>query len=386
MRMGLHVRGLLALGLLWGTACTAASTADVAAGNTQYGQLIADAGADASSGWTTVGSGDAGAIAPGAAYSGRVAVSAGIPYAIFPDYANSGKLTVMKLSGGKWTAVGVAGFTSESTYYYTLYVDAGTPYVAYVGSSTYKLTVMKYNGSAWVVVGTAGFAATSGYGIASLAVSNGTPYVAFVDATSQLLVMVFNGSAWTVVGGGPFSTSGSSCAMTIFNGAPYVACTDYTTSSVTKLVTHNGTAWVLVAQVPYTIDEDYGQDLSVSNGALYLTFYNYTYGAVVLKLTGSTLVSVGALGSISNGAYIEYLSGAVYNGTPYVAYDDEDRDSDPQPKAATVKYFDGKTWQLYAGYANPCDIEDTFIAADQTTGQIYFTYSDCNGYMTVQVH
>jgi hypothetical protein len=73
-------------------------------------------------------------------------------------------------------------------------------------------------------------------------------------------------------------------------------------------------------------------------------------------------------------------------GVPFVAFDDENRDSDPEPRAATVKYFDGTAWQLYAGYANPCDIENTFIAADQTTGQIYLTYCDCKGYMTVQVH
>ena len=49
-----------------------------------------------------------------------------------------------------------------------------------------------------------------------------------------------------------------------------------------------------------------------------------------------------------------------------------------------------KTWvwapQLYAGHPNPCDIEDTYISADQSTEQIYLTDSDCDGYMTVQVH
>jgi hypothetical protein len=98
------------------------------------------------------------------------------------------------------------------------------------------------------------------------------------------------------------------------------------------------------------------------------------------------LVSVGTLGSISNGDDVEYVSGVVYNGVPYVAFDDESRDYDPEPKAATVKYFDGTAWQLYAGYPDTCDIENTYLAVDQTSGSLYFTYTDCNYYMTVQVH
>jgi hypothetical protein len=78
----------------------------------------------------------------------------------------------------------------------------------------------------------------------------------------------------------------------------------------------------------------------------------------------------------------------VYKGVAYVAFDDEARDSDPEPRAATVKYYDtaSGTWQLYAGYPDSCDIEDTYLAVDQTSGSLYFTYNDCNGAMTVQVH
>jgi hypothetical protein len=291
----------------------------------------------------------------------------------------------MKLASGKWVAVGAAGFTLENAYYYSLYVDGTTPYVAYLGSSSSSVTVMKYNGSAWVLVGTAGFATSYGWGAVSLVVSNGTPYIGFVDGSSQLQVMSFNGSAWVSLGGVPVSLYGSACALTIFNGSVYLAYNDWI-KSLTVLAMWNGTSWVQIATTTYTIDEDYGQYLGGSNGALYLIYYNYTYGVIVWKLSGSTLVSVGTPGTITNGDYVEYVSGTVYNGVPYVAFDDEARDSDPEPRAATVKYFDGANWQLYAGYANPCDIENTYIAADQSTGQIYFTYEDCEGFMTVQVH
>jgi hypothetical protein len=386
----------LALCLLSIAACGGGSSIPGAVGGSsgQQGQLVgsdaAVSGSGDASGWTTLGNSDAGgAVAPNAAYYGRLAVSGGVPYAIYSDYSKSEKLTVMKLTSGKWTPVGSAGFTTESTYYYTLYVDGTTPYVAFVGySSPYALTVMKYNGSAWVLVGNAAFASTSGYGTPTLAVSNGIPYVAFLDTSSYLHVMSLSGSAWVDLGGAPVSTYAYYCTMTIFNGTVYVAYNDEN-KSVMNLVTWSGTAWTLVAQSTYMIEEDWDPVLTVNNGTLFLIYYNYTYGVIVWKLSGSTLVSVGTLGSITNGDSVEYVSGTVNNnGVPFVAYDDESRDSDPEPRAATVKYFDAttSTWQLFAGYPNPCDIENTFIAADQTTGQIYLTYSDCSGYMTVQVH
>jgi hypothetical protein len=391
----------MVLGLFAVAACSGGSgPGPVGGANGQQAQLGTDAAvapnSDAS-GWVTVGNTDGGAVS-NYAFSGRVAVGGGIPYAIFSDYSVSSRLTLMKLASGKWTVVGNAGFSAEAAYTFTLYVDGSTPYVAYVGSSNYKLTVMQWNGSAWVTVGTAGFATADSYGQPSLAVANGTVYAAFLDSSSQLQVMSFNGTAWVSLGGAPLSTYASAPAMTVLNGTVYVAYNDYSTTSVMKLVAWSSTGWTLVGQSTYTIDEDYGQSLTASNGTLYLTYMTYAYGpgstssgtcgAIVWKLTDAGLVSVGTLCGISNGNYIEYVSGTVYNGVPYVAYDDESRDSDPNPQAATVKYFNGATgtWDLYAGYANPCDIEDTFIAADQATGQIYFTYSDCNGYMTVQVH
>ena len=87
-----------------------------------------------------------------------------------------------------------------------------------------------------------------------------------------------------------------------------------------------------------------------------------------------------------SGDSIESVSGTVYNGTPYVAFDDESRDGDPTPEAATVKDWNGSQWVLYAGYPNPCDIEETVLTADPSNGHLYLTYSDCSGDMFVQVH
>jgi hypothetical protein len=334
--------------------------------------------------WAGVGGGG-GEIDPTRAYRGKLAVSNGVPYAAFADSSAGGKLTVMSLSGTKWTNVGTPGFTPSSVDQYILYIDNGIPYVAF---STYSstgetLNVMKFDGAQWVSVGNANFATVT-YSSLSLTVSSGVPYVAFVDSTYHLHVQSVVAGVWTDLGGTFVAANGQYPGLTIYNGLPTVVFGN--SSYVLTLLTFNGTAWVPLATSTLTIDYDYGDTyLTVSAGVLYITFYSDTYGAVVLKLSGGTLVSVGTLGSISNGTNVEYVSGALYNGIPYVAFDDEARDSDPNPRAATVKYFDGTAWQLYAGYPDNCDIEDTYLVVDQTSGHLYLTYSDCNGAMTVKV-
>ena len=338
----------------------------------------ADSGAG-DTGWSTVGGGE---IAPTAAAFGKLAVANGVPYAVFEDALNNGQLTVMKFNGSTWVTVGNAGFTPSDPNIYEIYVDGTTPYVAFISYIDDTLSVMKYNGTAWINVGAAGFA-TAYQDHITLTVSGGIPYVAFADDNSQVRLMSFNGSTWSNVGGPSVATSGSNVVLAFLNDYPYLA---YYDSSTTYLVMYNGTAWMPVATSSSTIDDNWAPNLTASNGTLYLTFYNDTSGPVVLKLNGSTLESVGPLGSIANGDYVEYVSGTVYNGVPYVAFDDEARDYDPNPMAATVKFFDGTSWQLYAGYPDPCDIEDTFLASDQSSGRLYLTYNDCNGAMTVQVH
>lgn len=347
--------------------------------STSSTKQVADTGQDA--GWQPVGGTE---VAPGAANSGVIAVSNGVPYAAFTDFLYEAKLTVMKLSGSTWTAVGTRGFTSDPVANFALYVDNGTPYVAIVDTST-QVTVLKYSGGTWGNVCNAGFASTY-YSHLTLAVASGTPYLAFADSTDAVRVMSCSGSTWADIGGSPVTTSGSSVAFAIFEGLPYVAFSEYVNSDIQLMKFDTTGTWVTVATAPYTIDEDYDQNLVVSGNALYLSFYNGTYGAVFLELNGATLEPIGTLGDVSSGDSIESVSGLVFNGVPYVAFDDESRDSDPQPRAATVKYYNNGSWQLFAGYPDSCDIEDTYLAADEANGKLYLTYSDCNGNMTVTVH
>jgi hypothetical protein len=217
------------------------------------------------------------------------------------------------------------------------------------------------------------------------------PYVAFSDSSSHLHVQTLSGAVWVDLGSTYVSSDGQYPALTVYNGQVTVLFSDSSGSSynVLTLMSFTGYAWVSLATSTLTIGSAYGTTMSVtvSLGILYIFFYSSTYGPVVLKLNGGVLTSVGDLGSITNGDYVEYVSGVVYNGVPYVAFDDEARDYDPEPQAATVKYYDtaSGTWKLYAGYPDSCDIENTYLAVDQNTGSLYFTYNDCNGAMTVKV-
>jgi hypothetical protein len=331
-------------------------------------------------GWAGIG-GDGGEVSSGASY-GRIAAGGGKVFVAFSDSNLNGQLTVMQSSGSGWAAVGNPGFTSAvvDATYLALAVDAsGTPWVAYV--SNYAVSVAKLSGGAWVTQGSAGFAQPSGS--ISLAIAGGAPYIAYGDGTGAH-VMMLNGATWS-------DLAIASPLMLFFpilgtdGTTVYLAYNDMMQSQLV-LAKLSGTSWTTLATSTVTIEDDWSPSVNVSSGSVFVGLSNYTNGPVVLQLTGSTLTSVGNIGDIAGGDSIESLSMTVYNGVPYVAFDDESRDGDPEPRAATVKYWDGAHWTLYAGYANPCDIEDTVITNDPSTGKLYLTYEDCNGFMAVDVH
>jgi hypothetical protein len=320
-------------------------------------------------GWSGVGGG----AVPGAS-SGAIAV--GTDHTVYAAFLGATGLTVMKAQGSTWVDVGtpVAVFPASIT----LAVDGTTPYVAYTDYSD-NATVMKFNGTTWVNVGNAAFATTywSWGSTLSLAFISGVPYVGFEDSTYALRVMTPSGGTWGNVGTLTATVANMSSLATL-NGVLYVAHDGGGEIAVDK---YNGTTWQNVATFADTVDEMWGQNLLVSNGTIYVCYKSSNYGAVFLKLNGTTLQSVGTLGTISNGDYVEYISGAVYNGTPYVAFDDEDT-----LNSATVKVFSGSSWQLYAGYPSQADIEDTLLTVDPADGHLYLTYSDGDTGMMVQVH
>jgi hypothetical protein len=150
------------------------------------------------------------------------------------------------------------------------------------------------------------------------------------------------------------------------------------------LVGFDGAGWVPLATSPLTLDAGYGSNtsLTVSNGTLYATFFNAASGPVMLSLKGGALESIGGLGSISNGAAVQYVTSAVYKGVPYVAFDDNSPAAYGSSRTAAVKRFDGTSWKYYGNPTTACDIDQTHLAVDQKNGRVYLTYSNCDGVMT----
>jgi hypothetical protein len=358
--------------------------------------FVACGGSNTPPGWQNVGNG---VVAANAAISGRIAVVNGTPYAAYVDEM-TGILTVAKFDGSNWVTLGSTGFTVVDQYSFSLYVDGTTPYVAATDSSD-NLTLLAYNGSSWGQIGAQLTVYSDAPG--TLLISNGIAYVATVYGGAAHVVKssvgAGSGTSWTdlALPDATYYPYGvTNIGLTIFNNMPYVMIGD---STGVTLLSYSGGSWSVVATSAVGIDLDnlygwcssYPATLWVSNGTLYVSYLNSTnqYGAVFLKLTGSSLISIGELGSASpwGSSGVECVSGAVYNGTPYVAYDDENRDGDATPEAATVKYYDGSAWVLYAGYPSPNDIESTQLTVDQSNGHLYLTYEDDNlGGMTVQVH
>jgi hypothetical protein len=252
----------------------------------------------------------------------------GTPYISFSDTTNSNKATVARYSGGSWTAVGGAGFTTGEADYqslatapdgslYIAYTDFGptggggkiavmryagtawsyvgtphfsvgtvsdnslafgpdgTPYVAYsdyAGTQTAKVTVMKYSGGTWTPVGAASLnSLTAGQDITNQLVfaSNGTLNLISTDVAGGGVAFVakFDGvNTWSKLGNGPVSSKSSSFATLAFNAAnvPYVAFQDDSPSAKADVVTFANGAWTTAGNADFSPDEAISTSIAIA--------------------------------------------------------------------------------------------------------------------------
>ncbi|WP_276354807.1 InlB B-repeat-containing protein [Cohnella caldifontis] len=166
-------------------------------------------------------------LTPGFVHDSSLIISDGIPYVIYSDEANENKATVMKFNGTDWVPVGSPGFSSGLALNPSLFVEAGTFYAAYQdGSASSKSTVMKFDGTDWV---TLGGGTSVGAWMPSLYVEDGTPYLAYININSfKVTVDKYDGSEWVSVGDPEFSPSTSrEPLLYVKNGVPLVAFLDY---------------------------------------------------------------------------------------------------------------------------------------------------------------
>jgi len=250
------------------------------------------------------------------------------------------------------------------------------------------------NNSGWSYVGKPDFSAGAAE-YESLCISNGTPYVAYEDVANNngVTVMKFTGvtttnpTGWTPVGSPGFTNNGSSdyVSLCVDNGTPYVAFSDgydednmlEGPAAVMKFTGIGATGWQ-----PVGSSRDVSQNgaayesLFIYNGTPYLAYqdeYAYDEGqATVMKYTLATgWQPVGSTDFTNSNAYFESL--CVSNNTPYLAFEDG-ANSD----TATVMDYTGTGatgWQT-VGNRGFSDGEARYESFCVANGTPYVAYMD----------
>ncbi len=304
-------------------------------------------------------------------------VDEGTPYVAYIDKKNSKGATVMKYIDNTWENVGEANFSDGEAAYISLHVDEGTPYVAYADrgdENSYKATVVKYNGSGWEAVGNAGFSAGMA-SFLSMHVYDGTPYVAYSDGgdLGKATVMKYNGSGWELVGSAGFSDGGVWYTSLYVDdeGTPYVAYMDHNKSEKATVMKYNGSGWEPVGGAGFSDGRvDYISLYVDDEDTPYVSYMDRANGdkATVMKYNGSGWEPVGGAG-FSEGK-ISQSSLYVDGGTPCVAYSDGGNLG-----KATVMKYNGSGWEpvgiagFSAGYTN-------YISLYVDEGTPYVAYAD----------
>jgi hypothetical protein len=201
-------------------------------GNSYYTTVMAYNGTH----WVTIGAPD---FIYGDMYS-LVINSDGTPYMSFRDLANGDDLGVVKFNGTSWVAVGstvditskVAQFTSMSIYNNNLYVAFQDS--TFTGGQASVMTYNLSSPSGWNYLGSGGFTGTAAHYL-SLYIDSGTPYVAyqdFYDTNSRASVMKYSAGTWSLVGNADFTPgSASLLSLVVKSGVPYLAFDDGVSSS-----------------------------------------------------------------------------------------------------------------------------------------------------------
>jgi hypothetical protein len=241
---------------------------------------------------------------------------AGDPIACFSDKNASPTygVSVMKYSGGTWSAIGsnAATISGKDAYYVSMAVSsADTVYVTYQDYG-YGINVMKcaVGGTTWQMVGPADFSGDTASDMSIAVDKNGVPYVSFIDNKNAqgVTVMKYTAGAWTVVGARGFS--GGGCNYTAIkinpsNNLPAVSYDNWNASLEADVEQFNGTKWIFVAGDSSGISHDWASytALCFDKKGNYYTNYQDFGNEVNTEGYGNSTVEK------SGGAYWVYAPG-----------------------------------------------------------------------------
>ena len=148
---------------------------------------------------------------------------------------------------------------------------------------------------------------------------------------------------WQNLGGAGFSDGKVDfTSLYVYDGTPYVAYADRSNSFKATVMKYTGTGdtgWEVVGSAGFSAGEAYCTSLYVYDGTPYVAYEDLgnSYKATVMKYTGAGDTGWEAVGSAGfSGGSASDTSLYVYDGTPYVAYTDT-----PYSFKATVMKYTG---------------------------------------------
>lgn len=302
------------------------------------------------------------------------------PYVLFKDVANSNKASVVLYDGDSWELVGTAGFSSGEIVNSDISFDPSTgyPYVAFAdNNNSLKVTVMRFNGSAWSLVGSAGFSEENAWNIKiDFNESTNQPYVSYTISNgvdNPVYLVKFNESAWEVVGTSNGPGGDSSFSFNDSTNQPYIAYINNSYKITVKKF--NGTTWETVGLADFTNSKNATPahpQIRINNGTPYVAFRDDNNDTVsVMKFNGSSWVEVGDP-EFAYGTQFSFSINELDNN-PYVAC----RNSG---STAKLMEYNGSSWVNIGGNIfdfNPDESVD--VSLDITAEGIpYVAFDDVN--------
>jgi hypothetical protein len=297
----------------------------------------------------------------------NILINNATPYVVWSESqtTNANNLYLKCLNGNTWKNIG--GILNVNSNW-----NAKTPNIAienhiiyltwYEENSTYtvkNIYAKKYqiNNDIWEQMGNSLNAALAAMGPKIAVGSNHIPYVTWSE-NPRIFVKHYDGATW-VPDGGNLNNDISNFAggenIATFNGVPYVIWKEYNISSIHIYVKHlNGNNW---DQDGGDLDNGnlrnaaYPPAIAFSTTTPYVSIYVCQTSAnnlCVKHLNGTNWVQDGDALNSNKNQFLGGLSLAVYNNTPYVAFQDEIGSTEQ----IYVKYFDGNNWVQIGGCLN----------------------------------
>jgi len=296
----------------------------------------------------------------------------------------------------RWTKKGGDVIISYYCVNPSLAMFNGTPYVAWQekeDSQSSQIHVSHYNGSAWVPDGrlNVGEVIFSCAENPSLNLYNGLPHVAWQEndtvGRDQIYVKHHNGTGWIQDGDrlniNP-SYDGCNPSLAVYNDVQYVAWAESNGSATQIYVKYHNPyeVWLQAGGSLNwsSLNNGMHPSLACNNGTPYVAwqedrgYYNHIF---VKHYVGGNWVQDGGCLNVSIAKDAAKPSLAILNGTPYVAWSENDNSG---VKQIYVKHYDGSNWVPDGGSLN---INSSDMAYEPclviSGGMLYVAWREFNG-------